>query len=108
VGNEDSNQKVATRARRSQAATALLPKFIANRERDLGELRVALAQRDLECVARLGHNMRGNGASYGFPDISAIGERLETAAHVDDEPQMREALEALELWVAARQTVSGR
>ncbi|MGD0526752.1 MAG: Hpt domain-containing protein [Polyangiaceae bacterium] len=86
-------------AARSRIAAALLPRFVGHRERDVVTIRLALEHGDFETVARLGHNMRGNGISYGFPDISAIGERLETAAGAKDEGLIREALEALETWV---------
>jgi HPt (histidine-containing phosphotransfer) domain-containing protein len=92
-------KRASPTATRSPVAAALLPKFISHRERDVGTIRVALDEGDLETVARLGHNMRGNGVSYGFPDISAIGERLETAAGAKDEGSIREALTSLEAWV---------
>lgn len=85
---------------RSRIAAALLPKFVAHRERDVVTIRAAIEQGDLETIARLGHNMRGNGVSYGFPDVSAIGERLETAAGAKDDVSIREALTSLEAWVS--------
>jgi signal transduction histidine kinase/HPt (histidine-containing phosphotransfer) domain-containing protein len=66
-------------ATQSSTVATLLPKFFANRERDVVTLREALAGEDFETIARLGHNMRGNGVSYGFPEVSAIGKRIERA-----------------------------
>lgn len=51
-------------------------------------------------MSRLGHNMRGNGVSYGFPDISAIGEELEAAAGAKDAGRVGEQLAVLEAWIA--------
>jgi len=90
-------------ATRSRVAATLLPKFLAHRERDVATIAAALEKSDFETVARLGHNMRGNGRSYGFPEISLIGERLEAAAGAGDELRMREELASLEAWVAERQ-----
>jgi HPt (histidine-containing phosphotransfer) domain-containing protein len=90
--------------RRSAIATRLLPKFIGHRARDLETLRDALAQRDFETVGRIGHNMRGNGHSYGFPEIGLLGERLEAAADTRNEPAIGEQLAALEAWLAQQQT----
>ncbi|HEX3345136.1 MAG TPA: response regulator, partial [Polyangiaceae bacterium] len=73
-----------TASRHSATVSALLPKFFSNRERDVTTLRAALAGEDFETVARLGHNMRGNGVSYGFPEVSAIGKRLERAGQRRD------------------------
>jgi HPt (histidine-containing phosphotransfer) domain-containing protein len=89
---------------RSAVATKLLPKFIGHRARDVGTIRDALAQRDFEAIARIGHNMRGNGRSYGFPDIGLLGERLEEAGDAKDEHAIREQLVALEAWLAAQGT----
>ena len=50
-----------TRATCSAVAAKLLPKFIGHRERDVDAIRLALERDDFETIARLGHNMRGNG-----------------------------------------------
>jgi signal transduction histidine kinase/HPt (histidine-containing phosphotransfer) domain-containing protein len=84
----------------SPAVPALLPKFISNRERDTTTLRGALAREDFETVVTLGHNMRGNGVSYGFPEVSAIGHRLESAGLSRSSRGAEEQLEKLEAWVA--------
>jgi HPt (histidine-containing phosphotransfer) domain-containing protein len=69
---------------RFRAAARLLPRFVAHRRRDIGEVGLALARDDFETIARIGHNMRGNGESYGFPEVSALGARLEAAANTRD------------------------
>jgi HPt (histidine-containing phosphotransfer) domain-containing protein len=63
-------------------------------------LRAALEHGDFETIGRLGHNMAGNGVSYGFPELSAIGDRLEAEAHVGNAATVREELEALEACLA--------
>lgn len=72
------------RSPRSSTATALLPKFMGHRERDVGTLRDALARTDFDVISTLAHNMRGNGVSYGFPEVSEIGRCLEDAAKSRD------------------------
>jgi HPt (histidine-containing phosphotransfer) domain-containing protein len=57
----------------------LLPKFFANRRGDVRIIRDAVDRNDLAAVATLAHNMRGTGASYGFPEISALGDALQAA-----------------------------
>ena len=37
----------------------------------------------IENIYRMAHNIHGNGASYGFPAISEIGERMEEALKAD-------------------------
>jgi CheY-like chemotaxis protein len=98
----------ARSASQSSATVArLLPRFLQNRERDMVAIREALAGEDFETIATLGHNMRGNGVSYGFLEVSAIGWRLESAAHVRDARQIEEDLPRLEACIARIRTAEG-
>lgn len=81
---------------RFRAAAKLLPRFVAHRRRDVGEIGHALGRGDFEVIARIGHNMRGNGESYGFPEVSAIGARLETAANMRDRAAIADLAVVLE------------
>jgi HPt (histidine-containing phosphotransfer) domain-containing protein len=85
---------------RVRVAAQLLPKFIGHRERDVSTIRLALEHGDFETISRIGHNMRGNGVSYGFPEIGTLGERLEKAANTTDVQAVREQVTLLEAWVA--------
>jgi len=58
----------------------LLPVFMANRQRELEELRAALEAEDFQALRYLGHRMKGLGEPYGFPRISALGARIEQSA----------------------------
>ncbi len=97
---------------RSPAATKLVPRFMSHRERDVQTVRQALEKSDFETIARIGHNMRGNGRSYGFPDIGDIGEGMETAANTGSRDGVLRHVEELERWLAAhdelRQPVAGQ
>jgi len=66
----------------------LLPRFFANRRNDVRVIRESLARNDAKTIATLAHNMRGTGASYGFPEISALGDELEAAGKRGDPPAM--------------------
>jgi signal transduction histidine kinase/HPt (histidine-containing phosphotransfer) domain-containing protein len=83
-------------AQRSPTAVALLPKFLSHRERDITLIREALDHGDFEPISRIGHNMRGNGVSYGFPELSAIGQTLEAAADAKNASLVNEELARLE------------
>jgi HPt (histidine-containing phosphotransfer) domain-containing protein len=85
---------------RVRVAEKLLPKFIGHRRQDVSTVRLALERRDFETISRIGHNMRGNGVSYGFPEIGVLGEQLERAANTTNVQGVREQLTLLEAWVA--------
>ena len=58
----------------------IVPRFLANRRKDLATLRHALADEDFSTIRMLGHRMKGDGGGYGFDRITEIGGALELAA----------------------------
>ena len=46
---------------------SLIPTFLANRRGDVGRLRGLLASGNFPALQSLGHNIRGAGGPYGFP-----------------------------------------
>jgi len=63
---------------------ARVPQFLQNRRKDVTAMRDALAREDWKTVERLGHNMRGTGAGYGFQAITDLGESIEREARRAD------------------------
>lgn len=72
----------------------LIPKFLANRRRDLEALRAALAAADFPAMGEIGHRLKGVGASYGFDRISAIGRQIEIDARALDRAALASQVEA--------------
>jgi HPt (histidine-containing phosphotransfer) domain-containing protein len=58
----------------------LTPGYLAARRNELAELTHLLADSDFERLRILGHNVKGNGTSYGLPDLTRIGDLLEGSA----------------------------
>jgi len=58
----------------------IVPGFLENRRKDIAALDAALRENDWKTLGLLGHRMKGDGASYGFQQISNIGDALEQAA----------------------------
>lgn len=81
---------------------ARLPRYLARRRADAVSARVALEERRFEDLARLGHDLRGHGGSYGLPAISAIGDELELAARGADREKVAATLDALDAFLASR------
>jgi CheY-like chemotaxis protein len=87
---------------------ALRPTFLANRQLDLKKMRVALAARDFKTVQSIGHNCKGTGTGYGFPEISKLGSAIESEAKALDPDQLQESLTQFESCLeAASASVSG-
>jgi two-component system sensor histidine kinase/response regulator len=77
------------------AIADLVPRYLENRRREIGLLNAALESGDFAQIRQLAHGMKGSGAGYGFPELTALGRRLEAAAIRGEESQVQEALRAL-------------
>lgn len=73
----------------------LVPGFLAARRREHLWMESCLAEEDYEQIARLGHRLKGSGGSFGFPELTSIGARLEQAAKVGDPDACGDALDEL-------------
>ena len=58
----------------------LIPRFLANRRLEVGELHAAAARGDLEAARRIGHALKGVGGGYGFDQITLLGIEIERDA----------------------------
>jgi CheY-like chemotaxis protein len=83
------------RANLDDRLRAIVPGYLEGRRRDILALLTALDNGDYEQIRTIGHKMRGSGAGYGFPEITAIGERLEFAAESRNEKDTREHIAEL-------------
>jgi CheY-like chemotaxis protein len=60
------------------------PAFLEKRRLDLSNMKNALLTRDFATIQHIGHNCKGIGKGYGFPEISTAGSNLECAARALD------------------------
>lgn len=70
----------------------VVPGFLEKRLLDCALIERLLVEGDLAEIRTLGHRMKGAGGSYGFDEISEIGERLESAALAHDVDTIRSAV----------------
>jgi CheY-like chemotaxis protein len=62
----------------------IVPGYLVARRMELPVMIELLAVSDFKSLAALGHNLKGTGASYGFPELTRIGTSLERSAKVTD------------------------
>ena len=79
---------------------ALRTDYLAARRRDLVTLRQLLDQQDWDEIRRIGHRMKGTGATYGLSDVSRLGDAIEIAAQSADLDAMRTLLDQLDAALA--------
>jgi signal transduction histidine kinase/BarA-like signal transduction histidine kinase len=68
---------------------ALVPQYLDGRVNDLRRLSDALSGKDYETIRIIGHNMKGTGASFGFPQLTVAGALIEAAAKDRDDAGIR-------------------
>ena len=83
----------------SDQVMALVPQYLASKEKQIEEARAALASRDFGPIRRFGHNLKGTGRGYGFPPIEEMGKEIERAAAQGDPNRIVEQLDALHRFV---------
>jgi CheY-like chemotaxis protein len=92
----------------SPEIAALVPKYLASKLMQIAEARANLAANNLDPIRRFGHNLKGTGTGYGFPQIEEIGAVMEQAAKNHDERSIAEQLDELGRFLAREQAASVR
>jgi hypothetical protein len=91
----------------SDLIMARRPAFLENRQLDLEKMRVALVAQEFAVIQKIGHNCKGVGKGYGFPQISEIGASIEKAAKTLDANLVLQSIDDFESYLkVARQEVA--
>lgn len=77
----------------------LMARYIERRKQDLEDCMASLANKQFDEIERVGHQLKGNGATFGHPELSSIGKKLEQAAQVHNIEELETALKEFSQWV---------
>lgn len=72
----------------------MIEKYLERRKTDLASLQTAREQNNFDVILRIGHQLKGNGTTYGFPELTRIGAEMEKAAQAED-------MHAATAWISA-------
>ena len=70
----------------------LIPGYLEQRIEDLALFEEFLAVEAFEEIRKLGHKLKGSGATYGFVVLSQHGDVLQTAGRTQDREMIRQTL----------------
>lgn len=62
--------------------------YIESMKKEVEELDKKISPKEFEAFKFFGHNVKGNGVAYGFPEISKFGAKIEDAAVSQDYPTL--------------------
>ena len=79
---------------------ALVPEFIRRRGEDIQTVRLHLRDGNFNAIRELAHNIKGTGTSFGFPQITEAGRRMETAALAGNAAEIDSALSTMAAVIA--------
>jgi len=77
----------------------LVPAFLANRRKDVVQMREALEQKEFQTLLVTGHGMKGAGGGYGFDAVSEIGRQIELAAKEQNGVEIARQVDELERYL---------
>jgi PAS domain S-box-containing protein len=73
----------------------LVPKYLENVRRGIHQILADGDAKDYSIARRLGHQFKGSGEGYGFPEITRAGAAVELAAKASDPDEIRNQILAL-------------
>jgi HPt (histidine-containing phosphotransfer) domain-containing protein len=77
----------------------MMTRYLERRIRELEDCQRFLADKQFTKLEKVGHQLRGNGVTFGFPELSSIGIKLEQSSQDKDLPSTHEALQEFSRWV---------
>lgn len=75
-------------------------KYIERRKKDLESLRAALTSKTFDEFKRIGHQLKGNAASFGYGDLEKVAIQMEVAGESEDLGEASRQVQALEQWIS--------
>jgi PAS domain S-box-containing protein len=94
----DTESKI--RVRPEPGMEVAVPRFLQSRHMDVDVITAALERDDFEQIRILGHNMKGSGEGYGFPEITVLGALIEQASSAREPGGVRLQVAALSRYLS--------
>lgn len=69
--------------------------YLNRRKMEIEELKQGLQHDDFDVAVNIGHRLKGNGETFGFPAIGQIGIEMEQAGKTKDKEKLQETIDLL-------------
>ncbi len=74
-------------------------KYVERRKQDLVDCRTAVSKLDFKILERVGHQIKGNAATFGFDELAKIAIEMENLALKKDVDQLKSNLNRFETYL---------
>ena len=74
-------------------------RYLERRKTDIDTLRTAVQAKNFEEFKRIGHQLKGNAASFGYNDLEKIAIQLEVVGERQDAHEAMRQLDAFQQWL---------
>ena len=74
-------------------------RYIERRQKDMETLSLALANGTFEEFKRIGHQIKGNAASFGYADLEKVAIRIEEAGLNQDREEAARQVDLFHQWL---------
>ncbi|MFH1853380.1 MAG: Hpt domain-containing protein [Candidatus Neomarinimicrobiota bacterium] len=71
----------------------LIRQYVQYLSDNLPEVKRNLTEKDYLKIQKFGHNLKGSGGGYGLNEISAIGQKIEETAKLQDYEKIKELID---------------
>lgn len=75
-------------------------RYLERRRKDLETCLMCLEKENFRELEKVGHQLKGNGVTFGHAELSHIGSDLEVAAHQKNVADLEKALKEFSHWVS--------
>lgn len=82
-------------------------KYLVRRQKDIETLKASHSSKSLEDFKRIGHQLKGNAASFGYGELEKIAIAMENAAMSGDMFEAGKQLDLFEKWYSRQNSNLG-
>lgn len=83
-----------------QVPHEIMAKYIERRKIDLEACLDSFDRHHYAEIEKIGHQLKGNGTTFGYPELSHLGKKLEEAAKLEDGDALGASLEEFSRLIA--------
>lgn len=73
-------------------------RYMERRKKDIESLRSALSSKTFDEFKRIGHQLKGNAASFGYGELEKVAVQLEAAGVSEDLHEAGKTVDLFEAW----------